>query len=95
MFNRFFAWFIRYLPCIVELHAQVVITRFVVLVIRRFDCGPFLWLVQLKAQEITNIVNAFNDSSNLAQSGLFLGGTKFLVIQGEQGVVIRGKKVYF
>lgn len=47
---------------------------------------------EIKPQEITDIVNAFTDSSTLAQRGLFLGGTKYLVIQGEQGVVIRGKK---
>jgi hypothetical protein len=50
-------------------------------------------LIQLKAQEVTDIVNAFENSSNLAQRGLFIGGTKYLVIQGEEGVVIRGKKV--
>ena len=60
--------------------------------LNEFESPDYL-LVQLKPEEITNIVNAFTDSGNLAQSGLFLGGTKFLVIQGEQGVVIRGKKV--
>ena len=48
---------------------------------------------ELKSQEITDIVNAFQDNnSTLAQRGLFLGGVKYLVVQGEPGVVIRGKK---
>lgn len=46
----------------------------------------------IKPEEITDIVNAFTDSSALAQHGLFIGGTKYFVLQGEQGVVIRGKK---
>ncbi|KAI3833411.1 hypothetical protein MKW92_017601 [Papaver armeniacum] len=29
---------------------------------------------------------------HLAPTGLFLGGTKYMVIQGEPGAVIRGKK---
>lgn len=47
---------------------------------------------QIKQEEITAIVNAFTDSSTLAQRGLFIGGAKYFVIQGEQGIVIRGKK---
>eukprot|EP00250_Pteridium_aquilinum_P002680 c12905_g1_i1 orf=261-662(+) len=48
---------------------------------------------EIKPQEITDIVNAFSDNnSTLAQRGLFIGGTKYLVVQGEAGVVIRGKK---
>ena len=38
-------------------------------------------------------MNAFNDSSALAQSGMYIAGAKYMVIQGEAGVVIRGKKV--
>ncbi|KAJ7300294.1 hypothetical protein O6H91_Y011000 [Diphasiastrum complanatum] len=45
------------------------------------------------AVEIANIVKAFDDSGELAQHGLFLAGVKYMVIQGEAGAVIRGKKV--
>lgn len=35
----------------------------------------------------------FEEPGTLAPTGLFVGGTKYMVIQGEPGVVIRGKKV--
>lgn len=35
----------------------------------------------------------FDESGDLATKGLILGGTKYMVIQGEPGYVIRGKKV--
>lgn len=38
-------------------------------------------------------MNDFVEPGTLAPTGLFLGGTKYMVIQGEPGVVIRGKKV--
>lgn len=38
-------------------------------------------------------MNDFNEPGFLAPSGLFLGDTKYMVIQGEPGAVIRGKKV--
>lgn len=34
----------------------------------------------------------FNEPGSLAPTGLHLGGSKYMVIQGEAGVVIRGKK---
>lgn len=37
----------------------------------------------------------FEVPGTLAPTGLFLGGTKYMVIQGEAGAVIRGKKVRF
>lgn len=40
-------------------------------------------------------MNDFNEPGFLAPTGLYLGGTKYLVIQGEPGAVIRGKKVIF
>ncbi|KAJ7545713.1 hypothetical protein O6H91_08G006500 [Diphasiastrum complanatum] len=46
----------------------------------------------LKPQEIANIVRGFVDSGEIAQNGLYIGGTKYMVIQGEPGAVIRGKK---
>lgn len=38
-------------------------------------------------------MNDFNEPGTLAPTGLYLGGTKYMVIQGEAGAVIRGKKV--
>ncbi|KDO55854.1 hypothetical protein CISIN_1g032871mg [Citrus sinensis] len=46
----------------------------------------------LKPEEITGIMNDFNEPGTLAPTGLYLGGTKYMVIQGEPGAVIRGKK---
>ena len=36
----------------------------------------------------------FDEPGFLAPTGLYLGGTKYMVIQGEAGAVIRGKKVF-
>ena len=47
---------------------------------------------QFKPNEIEGIVKDFNEPGFLAPTGLFLGGIKYMVIQGEQGAVIRGKK---
>jgi len=38
-------------------------------------------------------MNDFAEPGSLAPTGLYLGGTKYMVIQGEPGAVIRGKKV--
>nr|XP_009759110.1 PREDICTED: profilin-like [Nicotiana sylvestris] len=37
-------------------------------------------------------MNDFAEPGTLAPTGLHLGGTKYMVIQGEAGAVIRGKK---
>ena len=37
----------------------------------------------------------FDEPGHLAPTGLYLGGTKYMVIQGEPNAVIRGKKVHF
>ncbi|CAA2989615.1 profilin [Olea europaea subsp. europaea] len=50
---------------------------------------------QFKPDEITGIMNDFENPGSLAPTGLYLGGTKYMVIQGEAGAVIRGKKVLF
>ncbi|GAA0165242.1 hypothetical protein Leryth_010222 [Lithospermum erythrorhizon] len=42
--------------------------------------------------EITNIMKDFDEPGSLAPTGMHLGGTKYMVIQGEPGAVIRGKK---
>ncbi|KAJ8491693.1 hypothetical protein OPV22_013414 [Ensete ventricosum] len=47
---------------------------------------------QFKPEEITAIMADFDEPGSLAPTGLFLGGTKYMVIQGEPGAVIRGKK---
>ncbi|KAF3638118.1 profilin-1-like [Capsicum chacoense] len=47
---------------------------------------------QFKPAEIDAILNDFNEPGSLAPTGLHLGGSKYMVIQGEAGVVIRGKK---
>jgi len=41
---------------------------------------------------VTAIVNDFAEPGSLAPTGLYIGGTKYMVIQGEPGAVIRGKK---
>ncbi|XP_021741387.1 profilin [Chenopodium quinoa] len=47
---------------------------------------------QLKPEEVSAIMKDFNEPGSLAPTGLHLGGTKYMVIQGEPGDVIRGKK---
>ncbi|RWW51988.1 hypothetical protein BHE74_00041641 [Ensete ventricosum] len=48
---------------------------------------------QFKPEEFTNVMKDFNEPGSLAPVGLFIGSSKYMVIQGEPGVVIRGKKV--
>jgi profilin len=47
--------------------------------------------LQLKAGQ--KLLDGFEENSLLAQNGLFLGGQKYMVLQGDPGIVIRGKKV--
>ncbi|CAL5396928.1 unnamed protein product [Camellia sinensis] len=47
---------------------------------------------QLKPEEIAGMMKDFAEPGYLAPTGLYLGGTKYMVIQGEPGAVIRGKK---
>ncbi|KAL7586952.1 profilin isoform X1 [Lactuca sativa] len=47
---------------------------------------------QLKPEEVTAIGKDFDEPGHLAPTGLFIAGTKYMVIQGEPGAVIRGKK---
>lgn len=59
------------------------------------ECKCLIFCVfQFKPEEITNIMKDFDEPGFLAPTGLFLGGTKYMVIQGEPGAVIRGKKVF-
>lgn len=54
-----------------------------------------MFFCQLKIEEINGITKDFVELGFLAPTGLFLGGTKYMIIQGEPGAVIRGKKVTF
>nr|AAP15198.1 profilin-like protein [Humulus scandens]AAP15199.1 profilin-like protein [Humulus scandens] len=47
---------------------------------------------QFKPEEIAAIMKDFEEPGSLAPTGLHLGGIKYMVIMGEQGAVIRGKK---
>ncbi|CAK9310664.1 unnamed protein product [Citrullus colocynthis] len=47
---------------------------------------------QFKAEEISAIMKDLDEPGSLAPTGLHLGGTKYMVIQGEPGSVVRGKK---
>ncbi|XP_042419029.1 profilin-like [Zingiber officinale] len=47
---------------------------------------------EFKPEEISAIMTDFDVPGSLAPTGLFLGGLKYMVIQGEPGAVIRGKK---
>ncbi|KAE8658200.1 Profilin-2 [Hibiscus syriacus] len=46
----------------------------------------------LKGNEISDIMKDFDSPGHLAPTGLHLSGVKYMVIQGEPGAVIRGKK---
>ncbi|KAF8400922.1 hypothetical protein HHK36_014225 [Tetracentron sinense] len=54
--------------------------------------GPIQRIDSFKPEEITAIMSDFAEPGSLAPTGLYLGGTKYMVIQGEAGAVIRGKK---
>ncbi|KAG5133033.1 hypothetical protein JHK82_024221 [Glycine max] len=58
-----------------------------------FSVGVPFPNVSLTQKEIAAIMDDFNKPGSLAPIGLYLGGTKYMVIQGESGIVIRGKKV--
>ncbi|KAK7335906.1 hypothetical protein VNO80_28033 [Phaseolus coccineus] len=47
---------------------------------------------EFKGEEIEAIMKDFDEPGRLAPTGLLLGDTKYMVIQGEAGAVIRGKK---
>jgi hypothetical protein len=50
-------------------------------------------MIQFKPEDMAGIMKDFDEPGTLAPTGLFLGPTKYMVIQGEPGAVIRGKKV--
>lgn len=47
---------------------------------------------EITDDEVAKIMEELNSPGKIAQSGLFLGGTKYIVIPGEPGEVIRGRK---
>lgn len=49
--------------------------------------------LQLSMEEIEKLNNGFEENSVLPQNGMFLGGLKYMVVQGDAGIVVRGKKV--
>jgi profilin len=49
--------------------------------------------VQFNPEEITGIMKDFDEPGHLAPTGMFVGAAKYMVIAGEPGAVIRGKKV--
>jgi profilin len=55
---------------------------------------PLHVYMQFKPEEIAAIMKDFDEPGTLAPTGLHLGGIKYMVIQGESGAVIRGKKVF-
>lgn len=49
--------------------------------------------MQISPEEIQKLNNGFEENSELPSKGLFLGGAKYMVVQGDPGIVVRGKKV--
>ncbi|OMO66512.1 Profilin [Corchorus olitorius] len=47
---------------------------------------------KFKPEEVTAIMKDFDEPGSLAPTGLHLAGAKYMVIQGEPGAVVRGKK---
>lgn len=47
--------------------------------------------MRLSHVQVVKLVAGFDDPSNLAANGLFLGGEKFMMLAGEAGAVIRGR----
>ncbi|CAL1414264.1 unnamed protein product [Linum trigynum] len=47
---------------------------------------------QFKGSEVSEIMKDFDEPGHLAPTGLHIAGNKYMVIQGEPGAVIRGKK---
>ncbi|KAJ0495732.1 putative profilin [Helianthus annuus] len=47
---------------------------------------------QFKPEEMKGIIKEFDEAGTLAPTGMFIAGAKYMVLQGEPGAVIRGKK---
>lgn len=81
---------------IVSLHYNNVqmLFFFIVVVSGVWNWSTFLVILfQIKPQENTDIMKDFDEPGHLAPTGMHLAGIKYMVIQGEPGAVIRGKKV--
>lgn len=46
----------------------------------------------ISPDEVVNIVKGFDDGQVLIDNGLMIGGEKYLIVRGEPGSVIRGRK---
>lgn len=56
------------------------------------SAGPRAYLDCVYAGvQVAKIVRGFDDTSELAANGLWLGGEKFMLLAGEPGAVIRGR----
>ena len=51
------------------------------------------YFLQMTFGEVAKLLDGFEEGSMLAQNGLFLGGQKYMVLQGDPGIAVRGKKV--
>ena len=47
---------------------------------------------EVSTEEAEAIMAGMDDQIKLAQQGLFIGGSKYIVVAGEEGAVIRGKQ---
>lgn len=47
---------------------------------------------EVSEEEVENIMKGFDDAGALAVNGLRIGGEKYMVVAGEPGEAIRGKK---
>ncbi len=47
---------------------------------------------EISPEEAEKILKGFDDQVTLAQNGLFIGGSKYIVVKGDEGAVIRGKQ---
>ena len=47
-------------------------------------------VMQLKPNEVTSMMNEFDNPGTLAPTGLQIGGSSYFVIRGEPDAIIRG-----
>jgi len=90
-------YFIQFLISPIWFRSDWFVARHVVcFILHAWFVAAIQWLnkfLQFTAEEVAAIMKDFDEPGSLAPTGLFLGGAKYMVIQGEAGAVIRGKKV--
>jgi len=90
-------YFIQFLISPIWFRSDCFVARHVVcFILHAWFVTAIQWLnnfLQFTAEEVAAIMKDFDEPGSLAPTGLFLGGAKYMVIQGEAGAVIRGKKV--